>query len=175
MAEHCSYETPKHLALNAKLVCYDFLTRCLVYRPKVDAESGDRLFQLRVHALSPPGTIAISVISWSEGLCVFTYLSAYLLMIQNTLPLPNAMTPTPVNSQPLPMASMRGSATMAPMHENMLRTKLLAATPEEALRGMNSVSMVVDMAKMSIEPIPKKKLAISWKSGGQQRTPSIGE
>ena len=51
---------------------------------------------------------------------------------------------------------------MVPAHEKMLRMKLLAATPEEARRGMNSVSIVVAMAKISIEPMPKKKLAISY-------------
>ena len=45
----------------------------------------------------------------------------------------------------------------------MFRTKLLTATPEEARRGMNSVSIVVDMAKISMLPIPKKKLAKSYR------------
>lgn len=57
---------------------------------------------------------------------------------------------------------MKGSAAIAPTQEKMFRTKLLTATPEEARRGMNSVSIVVDMAKISMLPIPKKKLAISY-------------
>ena len=84
-------------------------------------------------------------------------------MAQITIELANAITPRPVNSQPFPMAVIKGLATIAPMQEKMFRTKLFAATPEEARLGMNSVSMVVAMAKMSIEPMPKKKFAISCK------------
>ena len=57
---------------------------------------------------------------------------------------------------------------MAPTLEKMLRTKLLAATPEEARRGMNSVSMVVATAKMSMLPMPKKKLARSCGRGRKE-------
>jgi hypothetical protein len=49
---------------------------------------------------------------------------------------------------------MTGAATTAPTQENMFRTKLLTATPFDDCLGMNSVSMVVAMAKMSIDPIP---------------------
>ncbi len=90
-----------------------------------------------------------------------TYLGPNLLIAQITLPLHSAITPTPVNSHPSPIALISGCAATAPTAEKILRTKLLAATPEEARRGMNSVSMVVAMAKMSMEPMPKKKLAIS--------------
>lgn len=51
---------------------------------------------------------------------------------------------------------------MAPMQEKLLRMKLLAATPEDDLRGMNSVSIVVAVPKMIMLPTPKKKLAASW-------------
>ena len=50
----------------------------------------------------------------------------------------------------------------------MFRTKLLTATPFDAFFGMNSVSIVVAIAKMSMEPMPKKKLAIR---GTSQKTP----
>lgn len=96
-----------------------------------------------------------------------TYLGPKRLIAQITLPLQSAMTPTPVNSQPSPTALISGCATTTPAAEKMLRTKLLAATPEEARRGMNSVSMVVAMAKMSMEPMPKKKLAMSCGGVGQ--------
>ena len=66
-----------------------------------------------------------------------------------------------VNSHPLPMAEISGPATMAPTQEQMLRTKLFTATPDEARRGMNSVNIVVAAAKMSMLPMPKKKLAIN--------------
>lgn len=84
------------------------------------------------------------------------------LMAQMTLLLAIAMTPTPVKSEPLPIAEMSGSATIAPTHEKTLRMQLLSATPADALAGMNSVSIVVIMPKMSILPMPKKKLAMSW-------------
>lgn len=51
---------------------------------------------------------------------------------------------------------------MDPAHEKILRTKLLSATPAEDFFGMNSVSIVVTMPKMSIEPTPKKKFAIIY-------------
>lgn len=93
-----------------------------------------------------------------------TYLGPNLLIAQITLPLARAITPTPVNSQPSPMEVINGLATTAPTQEKMLRTKLFAATPEEALRGINSVSIVVAMAKISMEPTPKKKLAINYEA-----------
>ncbi len=89
-----------------------------------------------------------------------------LLIAQITALLAAASTPMPVNSHPFPIAAMSGSAMIAPTQEQMLRTKLLAATPEEARLGMNSVSMVVAMAKMSMLPTPKKKLAMSCGSRG---------
>lgn len=82
-------------------------------------------------------------------------------MAQMTALLAIAITPHPVNSQPFPIAVMMGSAATAPMQEKILRTKLLAATPAEAWRGMNSVSMVVAMPKMIMLPMPKKKFAMS--------------
>lgn len=81
-------------------------------------------------------------------------------MVQITAsPLIKLHSPRIVNSQPLPIALMMGSAARAPAKEKMLRTKLLMAMPEEARRGMNSVSMVVESAKISMLPTPKKKLA----------------
>lgn len=76
------------------------------------------------------------------------------LMAQMVRLLNNAQTPKIVNSQPLPTAFMIGAATMAPTQENMFLTKLLTATPLDDCLGMNSVSIVVAMAKISIDPIP---------------------
>jgi hypothetical protein len=76
------------------------------------------------------------------------------LMAQIVRLLNNAQTPKIVNNQPLPTAFMIGAATMAPTQEKMFRTKLLTATPFDDCLGMNSVSIVVAMAKISIDPIP---------------------
>ena len=97
-----------------------------------------------------------------------THRGPNLLIAQMTTLLAAAMTPTPVNSQPSPMASMSGCATIAPVQEKIFRTKLLAATPADALLGINSVNIVVAIEKMSIEPMPKKKFAIN---GTSQNTP----
>jgi hypothetical protein len=70
-----------------------------------------------------------------------------------------------VKSHPLPMPLMIGAVTTEPTQEKMFRMKLLRATPSEDFFGMNSVSMVVTILKMSIEPIPKKKLAIIYQIG----------
>jgi len=67
-----------------------------------------------------------------------------------------------VHNHPLPIALMSGAAIIAPTHENIFRTKLFTAIPVEAFRGINSVNIVVAMAKMIIEPTPKKKRAMSW-------------
>lgn len=77
-----------------------------------------------------------------------------------TKPIPPRM----VKSQPFPMTPMRGAVIKEPTHEKIFRTKLFNATPMEDFLGMNSVSMVVTMLKISIEPIPKKKLAtiLNW-------------
>lgn len=75
--------------------------------------------------------------------------------------LDKAQRPRIVNIQPLPMALTIGAATIPPTHENMFLIKLLTATPEDDLRGMNSVSIVVAIEKMSIEPQPKKNEAIT--------------
>jgi hypothetical protein len=81
-------------------------------------------------------------------------------------PLTSAITPKPVKSHPFPIASMSGCATTPPTQEKIFLTKLFTATPEEARLGMNSVSMVVAMAKMSMLPTPKKKLAINYGLSG---------
>lgn len=49
---------------------------------------------------------------------------------------------------------------MQPTQEKMFRTKLFSAIPAEDFLGINSVSMVADMPKMIIDPMPKTKLAI---------------
>lgn len=90
-------------------------------------------------------------------------------MAQMTALLANAMRPRMVKSHPFPIALMMGDVTTPPTQEKILRTKLLTATPEADRLGMNSVSMVVAMLKMSMEPIPKKKPAIIW-----QRQSSAG-
>jgi hypothetical protein len=76
------------------------------------------------------------------------------LMAQMVRLLDNAHRPRIVKSHPFPIALMAGAATTAPAHENMLRTKLLTATPFDDCLGINSVSMVIAMAKMSIDPSP---------------------
>lgn len=73
-----------------------------------------------------------------------------------TKPIPPSM----VKSQPFPMTLMRGAVIKEPTQEKIFRTKLFNATPLEDFLGINSVSMVVTILKISIEPIPKKKLAI---------------
>lgn len=85
-----------------------------------------------------------------------------ILIARITELLATATRPRIVKIQPLPIASMIGAATMDPAHEKILRTKLLSATPAEDFFGMNSVSIVVTMPKMSIEPTPKKKFAIIY-------------
>ena len=79
-----------------------------------------------------------------------------------TMLLAIATSPSIVNSQPFPMASRRGCATIPPTHEKMFRTKLFVATPDDDFRGINSVSMVVAIPKTSIDPTPKKKFAMSY-------------
>lgn len=78
--------------------------------------------------------------------------------------------PRIVNSHPLPMPPMMGEVTRDPTQEKMFRMKLLRATPSEDFFGMNSVSMVVTMLKMSMEPIPKKKLATIYRMRLVKRT-----
>jgi len=68
--------------------------------------------------------------------------------------LDNAHRPKIVKSHPLPIALMTGAATIAPTQEKTFRTKLLTATPFDDCLGINSVSIVVAMAKMSIDPTP---------------------
>jgi hypothetical protein len=64
------------------------------------------------------------------------------------MPLNNEMPARMVNSHPLPMALIKGSVNAAPMQLNMFLTKLFSATPLLALRGMNSVNIVVTPAKI---------------------------
>ena len=54
-----------------------------------------------------------------------------------------AMTPSPVNSHPFPMALSKGCVTTPNTHEKMFLMKLLTATPDDAFLGINSVNMVV--------------------------------
>jgi hypothetical protein len=89
------------------------------------------------------------------------HLSEYRFIAQMTAnPLNSATNPKKVQTHPLPTAPRIGAATTPPTHENMFLTKLLTAMPVEALRGMNSVSMVVAIPKMIMLPTPKKKLAM---------------
>lgn len=60
----------------------------------------------------------------------------------------------------MPIPLIIGAVTKDPTHEKIFRTKLFSATPDDDFFGINSVSIVVAMLKMSIEPAPKKKLAI---------------
>ena len=83
------------------------------------------------------------------------------LIAHITMLLAIAISPRIVNSQPFPIASMRGCAMIPPTHEKIFRMKLFVATPDDDFRGINSVNMVVAMPKTSIEPTPKKKLAMS--------------
>ena len=71
-----------------------------------------------------------------------------------TIPDNSAQRAKKVKSQPLPTDAMSGAVTIAPMQLPILRTKLFTATPEDDRFGMYSVSIVVVMAKMIIEPIP---------------------
>lgn len=62
------------------------------------------------------------------------------------------------------MAPIIGAATIPPTQEKMFLIKLLTATPEDDLRGMNSVSIVVAIENISIDPHPKKNDAIAYKA-----------
>ena len=84
----------------------------------------------------------------------------FFILVKTAAPDTKPTKPRIVNSQPFPIALMMGDATIAPTHENKLRTKLLSATPAEDFRGRNSVSMVTETAKISMLPIPKAKFAI---------------
>jgi hypothetical protein len=86
----------------------------------------------------------------------------FFILVKTAAPETKPTKPRIVNSQPFPIALMMGDATIAPTHENKLRTKLLSATPAEDFRGRNSVSMVTETAKISMLPIPKAKFAIIW-------------
>jgi hypothetical protein len=77
------------------------------------------------------------------------------------IPLTTDTNPKIVHSQPLPIAWIKGAATIAPTQLNMLRKKLFTAIPVLAFRGINSVNIVVAMANINIDPIPKKNRAMS--------------
>ena len=81
-------------------------------------------------------------------------------MAHMTTQLDSAQIPRIVKSQPFPIALMMGAVRTLPTQLNMFLTKLLIATPVDAFRGMNSVSIVVAMAKINIDPTPKMKFAI---------------
>lgn len=82
------------------------------------------------------------------------------MVMMTTTPDTTPTRPSIVKNQPLPMPCRIGDVTMMPTHEKIFRMKLFKATPEEERLGINSVSMVVIIPKMSMEPMPKKKLAI---------------
>ena len=73
----------------------------------------------------------------------------YRLIANITTELEKAQIPSIVNSQPFPMASIRGAPTIDPVHDMIFRIKLFNATPEEDFRGINSVNMVVTIASTS--------------------------
>ena len=83
----------------------------------------------------------------------------YILITNKTELLANANRPKMVNNQPLPMASIIGAVTNDPTHEKMFLIKLFNATPADDFFGMNSVSMVVTMLKINMDPTPKNTLA----------------
>ena len=87
------------------------------------------------------------------------HLGPYRLIAHTTNPLHQAITPKPVNNHPLPIASISGLATIPPTQLKMFLMKLFTATPELLLLGMNSVNIVVDTLKITMEPSPKKKFA----------------
>ena len=88
------------------------------------------------------------------------HLGPYLLIAQMTTTLLiHAQIPNIVNNHPSPIAEMIGSATIPPTQLNIFLTKLLTATPLLLRFDKNSVSIVVEVAKIIIEPRPKKKLA----------------
>lgn len=66
----------------------------------------------------------------------------------------NVHKPTIVNTHPLEMAAIHGAPAMAATHESIFLQKLFTATPDELLLGMNSVNIVVVMAKISMLPTP---------------------
>ena len=68
--------------------------------------------------------------------------------------LENVQIPRIVKSQPLPIEAINGAPTMPPIHDKMFRHRLFKATPEEDLPGINSVSIVVAIENISIEPTP---------------------
>lgn len=65
---------------------------------------------------------------------------------------------TAVNNHPFPILTINGSAITPPAHEQTFLTKLLTATPLLLLRGIYSVSMVVETPNIIMLPRPKKKL-----------------
>jgi hypothetical protein len=114
------------------------------------ASVGTRHAAVRTHdlhcwsCLRQPNSLSIVVLHFGPN----------RLIAQIVRLLDSAHRPKIVKSHPFPIAFMTGAATIAPTQENMFRTKLLTATPLDDCLGMNSVSMVVAMAKMSIDPIP---------------------
>ena len=100
---------------------------------------------------------------WSEvyppsslnALSIFSrHLGPNFFIAQMTEALEKAHNPRIVKSHPFPMASISGAPTIPPAHEKQFRIRLFKATPELDFLGMNSVNMVVTMAKISMEPIP---------------------
>jgi hypothetical protein len=81
--------------------------------------------------------------------------------IMTPAPLIKATNPKIVQTQPFPMASIKGAPTRPPTQEKMFRTKLFTAIPVLAFLGINSVNMVVAIAKTIMAPTPKKKFAIN--------------
>jgi hypothetical protein len=67
-----------------------------------------------------------------------------------------------VHNHPLPIALISGATMIVPIQENMFRTKLFTAIPVDDFRGINSVSIVVAMANIIIDPTPKPNRMINY-------------
>lgn len=129
-------------------------------------ESKTRIYCLRRDQVMTLPTQSISLAICSR------HLPPYFLMTGMTKHEPAATIPRIVNSQPLPIPLIAGSARSVPRKLKMLRMQLLSATPLLAFFGMNSVNLwwisrsqmtvlsdrqtyiVVAAPKMSILPHP---------------------
>lgn len=100
----------------------------------------------------------VYVLSFSS--IVIRHFGPCRLIAQTTKLLANAIIPRIVKIQPFPMALINGAATILPTHEKIFLIKLLTATPDDDFCGINSVSIVVTIVKMSKDPTPNKKLPI---------------
>jgi hypothetical protein len=82
------------------------------------------------------------------------HLSPFLFIKIRTTELHQQTILIPVNSQPVPIAVISGSAMIQAMQARVLRRILFSATPVLDLLGTNSVSIVVVTLKISMFPMP---------------------